>query len=284
MPRLQIESGTNVIRLDDQERTGKGFQVHTGVLGLGLPAVNVQWLEGAGDGATYRGSRTLPRDIDLPISVLAERRSELRERMSELALALSRECTLRLVEDDGASWFAKVHRVGGGEYTYGVDTDGEREAQLVLTVRAGDPYWTSETPLQTTIQRGSPRGLLPNLVNLQLASTQTVGTITLDNPGDADAYPTWRVRGPGRVFRAESPQGEVLQWDGELLAGEFITIDTRRGTVVDHLGHNRYDQLAPAPRMWRVRPGTSTSIASIEGAEDDTQIVCTWRPRRWLVI
>lgn len=284
MPSLRLESSTDTIDLDEQLRTGRGFQVHAGVVGLGLPAVATQWVEGAGDGATFRGRRALPRDIDLPITILSDTRDELEADMDRLALALAGECKLRLLDDDGSSWYAKVHRVGGGDYSYGQDTTGERELKLVITMRAGDPYWTAEEPLQASVTEGAPRGLLPRLVSLRVSASQAIGEVTLENPGTAPAYPTWVVYGPGDNFKAISPSGETLHWEGALLLGETLTINTRTGSVVDGTGASRYSELAAAPRMWQVPTGVNVATASFQNTTPDSRIVVTWRPRKWMVI
>lgn len=284
MPRLQLETATDVLSLDEQVDVGKGVQVHAGVTGLGLPPVSTQWSEGAGDGATFRGRRALPRDIDLPLTILSDNRESLKATASRLALALSKECTLRLKEEDGTSWFTKVHRVGGGEYTYGVDTDGETELSMVVTMRSGDPYWTAEQALQARIGESVAEGFLPQLVHMNVSSSQAIGSVTLENSGDADAYPTWVVYGPGDNFRAVSPAGDVLHWTGTLNAGQVLTIDTKNGSVRDHDGVNRYSELAASPRLWRVPPGLSVAEASFQNTTGDSRIEVTWRPRRWMVI
>lgn len=285
MPRLKLESATGTLSLDEQVDTGVGLQVHSGVSGLGLPDVATQWLEGAGDGATYRGQRALARDIDLPLTVMGRDREDLKARLSRLAIALSGECTLRLVEDDGSSWYTAVRRVGGGQYAYGADTNGVSEVPMVITLRAGDPYWTSSQKRTQEIGRTpGVRGLITRLVHLRLADSVAYGEFDLVNTGDAPAYPVWHITGPGSNFEATSSTGETLRWEGTLLAGQTLTIDTKLGTVVDGTGANRYAELAPAPRMWRVQPGTTTVSAGLEDPTDDSRIVCEWRPRRMLVI
>lgn len=284
MPRLQLETASDVLNLDEQFDTGLGYQVHSGVTGFGLPNVATQWIEGAGDGATYRGRRALPRDIDLPLTILAADRDGLQAKVSRLALALAGECTLRLIEDDGTSWYTKAHRVGGGQYVYGLDTTGERELGLVVTMRAGDPYWTAADSLQTSLRSGTPKTFLPRLVNLRVSASQSMGEVTTVNPGDAPAYPTWVVIGPGDNFRAISPAGETLHWEGSLGAGETLTIDTRTGSVVDGTGANRYAELAPAPKMWQIPPGSTVATASLQNTTADSRVHVTWRPRRWMVV
>jgi hypothetical protein len=284
VPSLQLETANETLDLDSQLKTGTGVQVHTGVTGLGLAPVSVQWLEGAGDGAIYRGKRTLPRDIDLPITILGRDREHMKSLLSKLAMMLDQECTIRLIEDDGSSWFAKVRHVGGGNYVYGEDTRGGRDVSLVLTFRAGDPYWTAENPLQATTQKPTSRPMLPRLVHLRITSSQQIGKLTLENPGDAPAYPVWVVEGPGDNFKAVSPVGETLHWTGTLVAGESLTIDTKKGMVTDQDGVNRYAELAEAPRLWAVPPGLITAEASLQNTTADSQVRVTWRPRRRLVI
>jgi hypothetical protein len=285
MPRLQLESSRDVFNLDDVLHRGSGVQALTGVTGLGLPLVSAQWIEGAGDGAIYRGRRVLPRVIDLPLLVQGRHRMHLKQLLDRLVVMLAGPCVLRLVEDDGTDWSTVVVRVGGGDYVYGTDTTGLTELSTVITVRAGDPFWTySRTSRKTINNSGAGRSLLKGLATMRVASSQAIGTITLENIGTAPAYPVWDVRGPGRDFKAVAPTGERLHWTGTLTAGQSLTVDTRAGTVVDHTGANRYAQLAPAPRFWTVPPGTSTATASMEAVTSTSSITCTWRPRNWMVI
>ncbi|WP_263729955.1 phage tail family protein [Cellulomonas sp. SG140] len=148
---MALESDNDSLDLDYVLKYGRGVQVLSGVTGLGLPPVEVRWLEGAGDGATFRGRRVLPRDIDLPLLILGRDRKDLRSLWSRLALMLDGKCKLRMIEDDGSSWWCNVYRVGGGTYTYGADTDGEREIRTVITLRAPNPFWVAEQAQQKVI-------------------------------------------------------------------------------------------------------------------------------------
>lgn len=287
MARLQLESATDILDLDAVLKAGRGVQVRSGVTGLGLPPKQVQWLEGAGDGALARGRRVLRRDIDLPLLVQGVDREDLKAWLSRLAMVLAGTATLRLVEDDGSSWYTRVEHVGGGDYTYGIDSVGERDFFTVITLSSGDPYWTNADPRSITINTATTgAGFLGSgLVGLSVANSQAIGSINLENSGDARAYPVWTVYGPGQNFQAISPSGEIIRWTGTLGAGEKLIIDTRNGTVVDGTGANRYGSLAPAPRFWSVPPGLTTSTASLDNITPGTsKIVCEWRPRKWMVI
>jgi hypothetical protein len=122
------------------------------------------------------------------------------------------------------------------------------------------------------------------LARLQVSSSQAIGTILLSNLGDAPAYPVWDIVGPGRDFKAISVTGEGFHWTGVLAPGETLRIDTQVGTVRDGRGVNRYAQLAPAPRLWSIPPGTTQATASLENVTSASSVTCSWRPRKWVVI
>lgn len=294
MLKFTLEDKMGIYNLNSQHEFGNGWQAHAGVTGMGLPPVQGQWLEGAGDGAVHRGTRVLTRDLDIPMSYLAPpgsddfRRDKTIQEFARMSRMLAGEMKLTAVDDRGVSWYLIVHRVGGGNYVYGHDTTGEGELEMVVTFRAGDPYWTAVVPkVSEVIQQQAARGLLSAkpITNLRLASSRAIGEIRIDNSaGDADAFPVWYVNGPGNTFRAVSPSGEVFQWNGTLAANGTLTIDSRTGEVKDGAGVNRYSEMAPAPRFWAVPPGTVNVTASIEAPGPTTRIACHWRPRKWAVL
>ncbi|GAB3830226.1 phage tail domain-containing protein [Kribbella italica] len=264
----------------------RGAQALTGVTGLGLPPVSVQWIEGAGDGATFRGQRVLPRDIDLPLYFDGKDREGLKALVSRLAIMVSGECELRLVEADGTYWYCNVVRVGGGSYVYGADTIGERDLMMVITFRAGDPYWISSRDGGLTIvTEGAGRGLLNGpLTALKVRSSQAFGDVTLVNGGDAPAYPLWEITS-GTNFEAISPSGQRIAWNGTLADGVTLYIDTKSGRVWDSTGANRFASVGAAPRMWTVAPGTSTAHVSMDVVDSaKARIRVTWQDRKWMVV
>ncbi|WP_327068720.1 phage tail family protein [Kitasatospora sp. NBC_01302] len=284
MIKLQLESTLDILNLNEVQEKGTGFQALTGMTGAGLPPVSVQWLEGAGDGSVYRGRRVLSRDIDLPLDIVGRDRAHLADLLSRLARVLAEPCTLALVNEDGSRWTTEVVRTGGGDVTYGQSTTGERDLQTVLTLRA-DPYFTSsEASFQVIGGDTKTASLLSNLASLPVAASQAIGSITLENAGDSVAYPVWEIHGPGYGFQAVSPDKETLAWGGTIAAGEVLTVDARTGSVVDQAGTNRYADLAPAPRFWSIKPGLSTATAQLLGVTADSKIICSWRPRKWMVI
>jgi hypothetical protein len=285
MAKLLLENALDSLSLNGVEDEGRGVQATTGVSGLGLPPVSVQWLEGAGDGAMYRRTRVLARDIDIPLDIVGTDRDDLKSILSRLARMLAGPCTLRLVEDDGSDWSTDVVRVGGGEYAYGTDTTGNRDVQTVITLRAGDPYWTSSVTTTQQIGGTTTAGsFVSGFMSMPVASSQAIGEITLENTGDVAVYPVWTIFGPGDNFKAISPTGETLYWKGTLAAGEKLIVDARYGTVKDGTGANRYSLLDTAPRFWAIEPGMSTCTASLLNTTSASKITVAWKPRKWMVI
>lgn len=199
MTALLLETERDALDLNGQAMTGFGFQATAGMTGRGLPAVDVQWLTGAGDGARWRGQRVQPRDLDIPLDILGRDRSHLSELVSRLAQAVAGECQLVLVDDQGVRWSTSVYRTGGGDIT----DDGTSSLQTVITFRAPDPYFVASS-VSTQSVGGDPgrRPFLSSLASLPLAASQAIGDVQLDNTGDVSAYPVWEVYGPGRDLRS----------------------------------------------------------------------------------
>jgi hypothetical protein len=286
MPHLILLNTTDAINLDDIVNTGAGAQALSGATGLGFPEVSAQWIEGAGDGAVYRGSRLRSRDIDLPIHLLATDRAGLQALLGRLEMMLADECELRFVDND-TYWSTGVAWQGGGAWTYGTDTIGGDDLTTVVTLRAGSPYWTySHSSTQRISNAGGGRGLLNgSLASLRVSPSQAIGTMLLENTrSTAPAYPVWTVQGPGTTFTAISPTRQQLRWTGRLDVSEILTLDARTGTVVDRTGANRYAELTVAPRFWPIPPGTSQATVSLDDATTASSITCTWQPRRRVVI
>jgi hypothetical protein len=161
---------------------------------------------------------------------------------------------------------------------------GTRDVQTVVTLRAPSPYFLADSPQTVTIGGATASSFLSSMSSMPLASSQAIGSVQLSNEGDVNAYPVWEVTGPGDNFKAISPTGKTLHWTGALTAGQKLIVDMGAGTVKDGTGANRYASLATAPQFWSVVPGVSTATASLLNTTSASKIVCSWRPRKWVVI
>ena len=281
---LSITSGGGTIATDD----GTGVRAGLGVRGFGMPPVATQWFEGAGDGATYRGARVLPRVVDLPIRIYGANRAAVWDRMSLVArifapLAGDVRLTARL---DGEDWYINVRRTGGGDWAWDEDTDGETFLKTVITVQAGDPYWQRvNQESKQIILGGLGRGLLktpsPRLSALRVSTTAAFGSVAFSNSGDVDAFGLWRVGAPFTDFALISAAGELLIFEDAKATG-WIDVNMELGTVTDETGANRYDGLASTPRFWSIPQGESEADVLVTAATSASTISVVWSPRKWV--
>lgn len=281
--KLELSSASDRLSLDGFEMEGVGFQALAGATGLGLPQLSVQWLEGAGDGAAYRGRRVLPRDIDIPLDIVGRNRAHLSELVTRLARVLADESglTLTYIDSEGGRWSTPVAWIGGGEMDAGA---GTRDVQTVITLRAPSPYFLAESPQTVTIGGATAGAFLSSMSSMPLASSQAIGSVQLSNEGDVPAYPTFQVFGPGDNFKAIGPKGQTLHYTGAITSTGSINVDMGTGVVRDGAQTNVYRYLAPAPSFWAVPPGTSTVSVSLLNTTAASKIVVSWRPRKWVVI
>lgn len=259
----------------------------TGVLGFGIPPTQVRIAESASAGGTWRNTKRGVRDIDLPILVSGTDRQDLEtklRRLSNLLQDFNGPTKIRATYSDGSAFELKAHYVGGGDIEYGPESNG-KQAKWVISLQAPNPYWESVNPVNYTLQLLAGRGLLKgnvSLTQLRLAGQYGFGDVTLVNPGDVVAYPTWTVTGPATSVTI-TQNGVGFTYDETVAAGDQIIIDTFSGTVVDQDGVNRYGNLAAAPKLFAINPGTQTVTIAAPGADQDTVIAGNFKPLREVI-
>lgn len=248
------------INLNDISQNGSGAQAVSGATGFGLPPVEVQWYEGAGDGASYRGFRVAPRDLDIPLFVYKENRADLKTALKALSRVVAGgpfriNLNDSFLDDEDnlvdESRYIDVVRVGGGTYTYGEDSTGETDWQSIITVRAGNPFW------QYAIDQSVSR------------SYAATDSFVVTNEGTASTPAEWVFLGPlTRAKVTKDDTGETFEWTGTLNLGDVLVINTETATVLDQDGNSRYWGLSPAPDMFKLDSGDNNVTVEI-----DSQVV-----------
>lgn len=298
---LAVASAGGTLLLDGSQ----GVRAMVGVRGTGMAPVSNQWFEGAGTGKSFRGGRTLARIVDVPVKVYAppndwDNRELVRQRFAKLATILSlRNAPARLTMDlntqagQGDEWFLDVVRTGGGDWDWDRDTDGKSFIHSVFTFEAGDPYWTSVDQESKVISpEGVGLGLLApgvSLAQLRVGSADGFGTTTINNTGEVEAYPIWRIEAPFSSFTLTSPSGQVLKWSNApggvpaTKATGWIEVNTKDGTVKDETGADRYEELDTAPQFWTVPPGSTVASVVMTAAGASTRATVVWNKRREVI-
>lgn len=257
------------------------FVLTTGVTGFGIPATNVRIDPSAGPGGVWRFTKRGVRDLDLPIVVLGTDRVDVESKLRRLARLLQdNNGATKIVANysDGSSVFLEAHYVGGAETQFGSDATNFF-CRWVIQMQAPQPYWATVTSQSFTVGSGSTgRGLLPQLSKLKVSSSQALGVVNVNNPGDVPTYPVWTLRGP-MDFATVTDGTNTFTYNAAIAAGETITINTETGEVTDNLGVNKYANMGAAPKLFPLSPGLTSLNISGTGATSSTVITCFYSPR-----
>lgn len=269
----------------------KDFLKAAGRKGFGISPTQVIMKEGARAGARFRRSRRLPRPIDMPIVIFGDARDEVEAKFRRFArLIQDDESTPRLVVTypDGARFYAEIHYAGGADPTYGKggDTDSQRYVRLAVSFISPSPYWTAEDAIPYSFNFNvdtSTDNFVEDLAEMPLISSQTVGTVTIENPGDVEAWPVWTLTGPMDSFVATRSDGQQFAYVVPIDVGETITVDTVAKTVTDQLGANKYGSLGTAPKLFSIKPGTTTVGVAADNTTPDSLVAMRFNPKQELV-
>lgn len=259
------------------------YLLASGLKGFGVPITNLRIQPSASDGGVFRHAKRGIREIDLPIVIIGADRATTETNLRRLSNILQNSSGLsRLTATyaNGDAYYLDVAYAGGAETVFG-ESAGATFAQWVVTLQAPNPFWTSAVPQTFTVGTGNTgRGLLPKLSKMRLTSSQTLGTVTVNNTaGDVPSFPIWTVYGP--VSNLQISTGSIgFSYTVPVAVGQVLTIDTAAGTVTDQTGANKYSLLGTAPKLFSLPPGTTGISVNGTDATSSTQITCTYYPRR----
>lgn len=272
-----LERGSTSVDLAEQEGSGTGTQA-TSITGLGLVSVDAQF-EARGQGARFRRTRVLPRDVDIAFDIDCTDNAALLERIADLAYVLAGECTLKFVADDDSVWRMTLVRVGGGSIGLGGgQIVGGTAMTFSVTLRAGDPYWYADD--ETVLTFGP--GVFTDMDTLS-------PVVVVGNPGDTEVYPLWEIHGSGSAFYIGLGIGSSypkIDWLGAMGTTSRLYVDTRVGTVVDGAGANRYGDLRAGtlPGFFPLPPGNTNVYAGLTDGDSHSYVKCTFKARREVVV
>lgn len=260
---------------DSIEFDYSSYVLNPGFMGFNIPAAEVRIENSAGDGGVFRHAKRGVRTLDLPVTVVGSSRDDVQtklRRLGKLTQNVFGPLTLRATYSDGVSLDLQTYYTGGAEGQWGV-SGGQTYAQWTLSLKAPQPYWQSTIVEQFTVRRGATgRGLLPKLTKLRVSSAQAIGAILINNTGDVPMFPTYRVLGPIDDLVIRSDTDQEFSFNVDLAAGEIITINTETGQVTDETGANRYEDLNPAPKLFRIPVGESTVFIEGINVDDDSRV------------
>jgi|HubBroStandDraft_6_1064221.scaffolds.fasta_scaffold01226_7 hypothetical protein len=256
------------------------FTVERGTTGRMMPPVDI-WEDVVPltPGSRYRGSRHAARTVVIPIisGGLRHGRPELRA----LARAL-----------DPARGMGRLRSVGfssGGTgrelncvYQAGLDALKEEFpnfSRVALQFRAPDPYWVDQTEQVRDFAPANVDTEWFPFFPLDLGGTNILGNFSITNGGDAEAWPTIDVGGPGENFIFQNlTTGQRMAISGVVAAGAILRIVTLPGArAVSYGGANWFSHLSRDSVLWGLAPGLNLLRVTYETTTARIQL--RWRLR-----
>ncbi|WP_067201124.1 phage tail domain-containing protein [Microbacterium sp. XT11] len=278
------------IELATSATSSSPFALDDETTGLGFVDREVQVTPSTTDGGRFRASRVASRPFTLVVNVWGRTVAERDANLRTLSTVIRRVNGLPLPRLEATLPGGDVYELpfiheGGGDALKRQPIGGFYSVPLSLV--APDPFWTARDATPYTVEGLQSTGtFLPQLAEMHLTSSAASGVLYVDNVGEADAYPTWRLTGPTTL--ATIKLGEASWSLGPIAAGEVINVDTKARTVTlsggANNGKNVYDRLGPAPRLFPIPPGRNELVVSMTAATNATSATCYFRPRLEVIL
>jgi hypothetical protein len=260
-----------------------GYMVLPGVRGRWLPPVD--WVEDGIpyiDGAVLRDVNVRPLEWDLPLLVTGTTPAQLHQRVRDLVTWMAPQ------RGDGIF----VNTAADGEtrrLTCRVDSidfveDNPPHRRVVVGLHAADPYWYADADETETWSQnfGLPSPPFPVTFPWLFPSNILFAAATVDNPGDVESWPSWRIVGPGTNPSLRNvTTGETMVFSRTLGLGESILVELTRDAVsiTDGLGTKLFSTLSNPSVAWAIQPGINNIQVGMADATSDSYVTLTYRPR-----
>jgi hypothetical protein len=185
--------------------------------------------------------------------------------------------TLVIQRPDGSSRQIQVYTVSGLD-TPEVAVDDY--TIYTLTLQTPNPYWTDGLMQELIFSLNLAPGILP-LLPIQLAGASIFGNATINNQGNALAWPTWTITGPGTPVITNNTTGLSWSLNAPVPSGQVVQVVTQRGqqsaynistatSVWDSLNYSSLRSL------WPFVGGANSVTITMTGANSNTSVQVNW--------
>lgn len=274
-----------VVALTDWQDFTSGIMVTPGVSGHLMPTWDVYADRSPSyDGENVRGVRANARDVVIPLHVWGPDRGACKARLQRLIAKLNPQLgqgTLTFTEASGTS------RSIGAYYSQGLEGDddddrtGRTWLSAVLTFHAPRPFWEADGQF-VQFDVGSSGSFFP-VLPLVVRNSQVLGSVQIQNLGDAECFPVWTVTGPcSSITLTNATTGKSLVISQALMTGETAVIDFREGikTAVLNGVTNLYPFISiTSSAFWSLKPGLNNVTITLPGAGGTTTARMDYKPR-----
>lgn len=256
------------------------------------------------DGGIFRDARAVAREIMLPVYLHGIDRRTVKQLKSRLVAALNPKkgfCVLKFVEGDAVPRYLKCYYKSGMEGSETEDQSGFTWKKFGIQLTAYDPYFYSDDVQVAQWEFGGGTAFLSEgadgdagtpddvpFMPLHINAGMVSGSeVTVNNPGDVEAWPRWELTGPIKGFEFTSPTGQSfgvtapLDGSDTVPGGRTLIVDTRPGfkSLKDNLGTNYWPDLDANPQLWSIPEGESTCTVDIVPGSSNAKVRLVFQPR-----
>ena len=258
-----------------------GTVMMPGVRGLTMPAVvHYTSTHASVPGARWRGHTVAAREVFWPLQVYTDAGStEWLDKDQKFWRTMRPDKTgvWTVKRPDGQTRTLTLRFVDDGTHAYNIDPAICGWTSYGVTLTAEQPYWAGPTETGSWAGGSAPQ-FFPTLT---IAPGGTLATAQLNNPGDVEVWPVWRIYGPC-TNATVGLNGRTITIPFTLNDGEMLEIDTapRAQTAmmgaVDRTGELTGVDFAPLPADQR-----TTLALSIAGGGRITATLTPLYLRAW---
>jgi hypothetical protein len=276
-----------VTSLSDHGGAASGVLVQPGILGFGMPDwTYYESTSPAFDGSSVRGHRAEAREITLPVLIFGDTRADMLARYRALVADLkprrSQPGTLTVTARDGSTVRGIRGYYAGG---MGGQDDhvawGMRHISAAVVIRCPSPHFLGEE-ISQTFRLGEVGEFYPFTIPWTVSDSQVLGSVTVDNVGDADTYPVFTITGPvASANLTNTTTGQTISVSPGVDAGDVMVIDTRetRRSVIVNGTENRYGDLTADSVLWPLVEGPNDIALEMPGADQDSALTVAYQLR-----
>lgn len=260
-----------------------GYQIERVVTGRWWPPVD--WIEDKAPGipgAVPQSVQIGPLDWDMPLHISGDTPAQLHQRVRALMYWLDPRRGDGQFKNTAADGSTRLLTCRVEQVAFPEDAPGYRKAMVSL--HAADPYWYADEEETATYSEdiSAPATFFPITFPFLFPSNTLFDAPTIDNPGDTESWPTWRIVGPGTNPSLQNRDtGEVMTFTRTLAAGDTILVELSRESVIvtDSLGTRLYSIMTNPSRPWPIRPGINRVQIGMSNATSASSITLTYTPR-----
>jgi hypothetical protein len=254
----------------------------TGIYGQPITIVAHQVPNKPGDVVQY--IQTLPGDVRFPLTIFGNDWSDIEVARRDLLEATRPgrgTGKLRHTANDGTVRDLNCIEIGRFADIVSRTPSAFRTS---LVFRASDPYWyDTDYSSQLLLPAGATSFFGSPMLPIKLSAGGVSGGFTLENMGQAEAWPLWTITGPGvNPILTNATTGDVLTLTITLTAGQVLTIDTNPATmtVMRENGSDQWAAVSSLSNLWSLVVGANVIQLGMTGTTSASSLQVSWK-NRW---